>query len=302
MSTVRTPPQQSVRPHSTILSYLLVLVFAIVVSFFAGSCWSRGPMSPNQASQVAEGDSKTILTGATNNTNETTSDNVHIYFLLDRSGSMGRIAVDVIEGFNAFVKEQQLTSPNDDETSLTMTLIQFDSENPQEVVFSGRAIESVPPLTSSTFQPRSATPLYDALGRTISMAEKTNAANERIVVVTFSDGLENASKEHSRKSVFDRITTLRDAGWTFVFLGANQDSYNEGGGMGFNAANTQNFAFDREGTQRACQDVSTATKSMRYNVKKESRLSGKWYDNENFFEGSKSAEADYTSRRTSMLP
>lgn len=189
-----------------------------------------------------------------------------------------------------------------DETSLTMTLIQFDSENPHEVVFSGRAIESVPPLTSSTFQPRSATPLYDALGRTISMAEKTHVTNERIVVVTFSDGLENASKEHSRKSVFDRITTLRDAGWTFVFLGANQDSYNEGGGMGFNAANTQNFAFDREGTQRACQDVSTATKSMRYNVKKESRLSGKWYDNEDFFEGSKSAEADYTSRRTSMLP
>ncbi len=32
----------------------------------------------------------------------------HIYFLLDRSGSMESMASDVIGGFNSFIKEQAL--------------------------------------------------------------------------------------------------------------------------------------------------------------------------------------------------
>lgn len=283
---MRAPSQQNARPYSTILGYLLVVLFAAVVSFWAGASWSQ-TLASSPASHAAGEIHKTILNGS-NGTNA--SENVHIYFLLDRSGSMQSIASDVIKGFNAFVKEQQLSSP-DDETGLTMTLIQFDSQNPHEVIFSGRDIASVPPLTSSTFQPRSMTPLFDALGRTIDMAESGHVANERIVVVTFSDGLENNSREYSRKNVFDKITTKRDAGWTFVFLGANQDSYAEAGLLGVGAANTQNFAFDGEGTALACQDVSTATRKMRSKLMK-----AESFDNEDFFEGSKSAELDYSTR------
>merc|ERR1719408_255473 len=53
----------------------------------------------------------------------------HIYFLLDRSGSMQCIADDVIGGFNSFVREQQLEST--DSAGLDMTLVQFDSKDPQ---------------------------------------------------------------------------------------------------------------------------------------------------------------------------
>merc|ERR1719265_126103 len=88
-------------------------------------------------------------------------------------------------------------------------------------------------------------------------------ADEKIVVVTFSDGQENASREFTRKSIFDRIEKLRREGWTFVFLGANQDSYGEGGKMGFGAGNTQNFAFDKTGVQAAFRSVEGAVHSMR---------------------------------------
>merc|ERR1711893_194 len=96
-----------------------------------------------------------------------------------------------------------------------------------------RDINDVAPLTADRFKPRGMTPLFDAVGDTILMAEKAQTEAELIVVVTFSDGEENASRRHSRKSIFDRIAAKRELGWTFVFLGANQDSYEEGGSLGY---------------------------------------------------------------------
>jgi len=279
------------------LSSVLILCLVVVVSFLAGAGWSRTAVKPDGVSQALG--SKHMGEANGTGSNETTVDNVHIYFLLDRSGSMSSIASDVVGGFNAFVKEQQLALS--DEVSLTMTLIQFDSQDPHEVIFSSRNIDAVPLLSKSSFQPRSMTPLYDALGHTMNMAESAHVANERIVVVTFSDGQENASREHTQKSVFDQMTSKRQLGWTFVFLGANQDSYAEGGNLGHASANTQNFAFDSQGVGAACSDMSRATKSMRSKLKQESFDNSKLYDNEDFFEGVKSAEVDYISRWSSML-
>lgn len=216
----------------------------------------------------------------------------HIYFLLDRSGSMQTIADDVVGGFNSFVQEQQRES--EESACLNMTMVQFDSRDPQEVLFSAHDIAQVPMMCPKTFQPRGATPLFDAIGGIISMAEErllTNTLNEEIVIVTFSDGHENSSKEHSRKSVFARIDAKQKEGWTFVFLGANQDSYAQGGQLGYTMANTQNFAFDSQGTQRAWEAASKATRIRRRKMKV-----GEQYDNEDFFEGEKIAEEDYKSR------
>ncbi len=61
------------------------------------------------------------------------------------------------------------------------------------------------------------------------------------LVVVFTDGEENASRQWSRDRLFRRIRKLQDKGWTFVFLGANQDSYAEGGRLGFAQGSTSNF-------------------------------------------------------------
>lgn len=51
--------------------------------------------------------------------------NLHIYFLLDRSGSMEPMADDVVGGFNGFVAAQQAEGRD-----AVMTLVQFDSQAP----------------------------------------------------------------------------------------------------------------------------------------------------------------------------
>jgi Mg-chelatase subunit ChlD len=217
----------------------------------------------------------------------------HVYFLLDRSGSMAGIADDVIGGFNTFVKEQQ--SEDSDSAGLSMTLIQFDTADPKEVVFSACDISDVPALTDKTFRPRAATPLFDAMGGIISMAEaaeKTGKQEEQVVIVTFSDGMENASVEHSKSSIFAKIESKQKDGWTFVFLGANQDSYASGGGIGMKGANIQNFAYDGKGAQEAWSAISGATQSMRRKVQ------ARKYDNDDFFDGVKTAEADLQTRKS----
>mmetsp|Transcript_47419 Transcript_47419/g.88313 ORF Transcript_47419/g.88313 Transcript_47419/m.88313 type:complete len:317 (-) Transcript_47419:319-1269(-) len=215
----------------------------------------------------------------------------HVFFLLDRSGSMHFIADDVIGGFNSFVEEQQKASS--ESAGLDMTMVQFDSEDPKQIVFADRDIEDVSQLCSKTFQPRGMTPLFDSLGGIIAMAEDAAALDKQIVIVTFSDGKENASREHSRKCIMSRVAAKQEEGWTFVFLGANQDSYAQAGQLGLSRANIQNFKFDSYGTQQAWASVSGSTSKMRSELQ---RMGRGMYNNKDFFDGVKAAETDYQSR------
>jgi Mg-chelatase subunit ChlD len=157
----------------------------------------------------------------------------HIYFLLDRSGSMESMRDDVIGGFNAFLREQVA-----DGRDAVMTLVQFDSGNSHEVLVDAAPLETVSPLTRGTFEPRGGTPLFDAMGTLIIEASRraeVEDGRETVIFVTFTDGEENASSEFSKDKVFLLVDERTKKGWTFVYLGANQDSYREGGRVGFSA-------------------------------------------------------------------
>ncbi|MDQ6945076.1 MAG: VWA domain-containing protein [Actinomycetota bacterium] len=142
----------------------------------------------------------------------------HIYFVLDRSGSMQSIASDVIGGFNGFVAAQRA---NGDDA--VMTVVQFDTQDPHEVLGGARPIAAVAELSAATYLPRSGTPLYDAMGHTIADAtirvEQRRAAGldaEEIIFVTFTDGHENQSVEYTRQMIFDLMKKRQDDEWTFA--------------------------------------------------------------------------------------
>ena len=88
----------------------------------------------------------------------TRSDLTHLYFLLDRSGSMQSIKSDIEGGFAAFVDEQR-KAPGDCLASLS----QFDDA--YEVVYADRPLSDVPALD---LRPRNMTALHDAMGRLIA--------------------------------------------------------------------------------------------------------------------------------------
>lgn len=300
MSTVRVQAPPS---SKWTRSHVVIVVAIALASFLIGLSFSSSTVSKATSHSASRTGAPIAWVSASpsdsTNTTANATESAHIYFLLDRSGSMRQVASDVIAGFNSFVDEQRIAASG--VAKLKMTLIQFDSQNAHEVVFSGREIGDVPHLTAQTFMPRAATPLYDALGRTITTAALAHTPDERIVLVTFSDGKENASREHTRQSIFALIGAKQDDGWTFVFLGANQDSYAEGGGLGFSASNTQNFAFDGTGVKTAYTSMSTAMSSMRRKLTSVGSSGPEAdYDSRDFFEGEKIAEADFSTRTKSF--
>jgi len=218
---------------------------------------------------------------------------IHIYFVLDRSGSMQVIASDVIGGFNSFLDTQKA-----DGADALMTLVQFDSQDPHEVLADSVGIEAVRELERSSFVPRGGTPLYDAMGHTIADAtirvEKRRAEDlppEEILFVTFTDGEENQSVEYDREKIFELIKRREADGWTFAYLGANQDAYAEGAKVGYAAASTQGFVGDAAGTAAAFASLTSAVVTRRGKIR-----TGAHYDNRDLFEGLKEAEEDMKHR------
>lgn len=192
------------------------------------------------------------------------NDYTHVSIVLDRSGSMARIANDTIGGFNYFI-ETQKTVPGE----CTVTLVQFDSQA-IETIINAVPVREVKPLDNRTFQPRANTPLYDAIGQTINATGKflkdkdESQRPEKVVFVIITDGLENASVQFNQRWVFDMIQHQREVyKWEFVFIGANQDALATGRSIGVPAANSYTNAHNSAGTAAMYAHLTDNTKRYR---------------------------------------
>ncbi|MHB8967630.1 MAG: vWA domain-containing protein [Thermoleophilia bacterium] len=169
----------------------------------------------------------------------------HISVILDRTGSMEPIRDDIIEGFNAFLVDQR-NLPG----TASMTLVQFDSVDPYEIIHHFKLLAAVSPLTRDTYVPRAATPLLDAIGRGINDLDETlaeiaeNDRPEHIVVVVITDGQENASKEFRKDTIIKMVTRHQEEfRWQFVFLSADLDSIKDAISYGMHHSSV--IAFDK---------------------------------------------------------
>lgn len=199
---------------------------------------------------------------------------VHIAVVLDRSGSMSGIADDIVGGFNEYLRRQQ-ERPGD----ARVTLVQFDGEDPFEVLTDGLDVKRVRPLTRDSYRPRGNTPLFDAVGRMITRLDadiahrsRTGKPTEDPIVVIITDGLENASREFDRGTVFSMVERRRRDGWVFVFLGADQDAYAEGGRMGFAGSNSLGWEKNPAAVQRMYDNLETSTGRHREKARARRRM------------------------------
>ena len=182
----------------------------------------------------------------------TRADLTHLYFLLDRSGSMQSIKSDIEGGFAAFIEEQR-KAPGE----CRVTLAQFDDE--YDVVYSARPLADVPPLD---LKPRNMTALLDAMGRLITSAGAGLAAlpeAERpgtVIVAIMTDGLENASHEWTHPAIRALVEQqTKDYEWQFMYLGADQDAVEVGKGLGVAAGASVTYS---RGKSRAAMSMAGA--------------------------------------------
>lgn len=188
----------------------------------------------------------------------TSNDLTHIYFLLDRSGSMQTIKTDTQGGFAAFIEEQRATPGR-----CQVTLAQFDDV--YEVVYSGVPIGEVPPLE---LQPRSNTALLDAMGKLITDAGTELAAlpeEQRpgiVIVAIMTDGRENASREWTHPAIKALVEQqTKTYNWQFLYMGADQDAIEVGTSLG--VADDYSVTYGRGSTRKVMATTSGKVSSYR---------------------------------------
>ena len=203
---------------------------------------------------------------------------IHNMLILDESGSMHSIYHQALTGANETIqstREAQNRYPDQDHR---FTFVTFNTVDPNiKTVIDDQPVVEVKDLTKAEYNPNACTPLYDAMGMSISALERKVKEGDKVLVTIITDGLENASREYSGKAIKEMVDRLRAKGWTFVYIGANQDAVEVAKELSIE--NSLNFLASIEGTQamfarhRRSKDI--------YYEKIERREA--WFSDEDFF-------------------
>jgi hypothetical protein len=171
----------------------------------------------------------------------------------------------MVGGFNTFLDEQKRV-----DGAARVTLVQFDSEDPFEVLIDGEDLATVSDLDPARYIPRGTTPLFDAVGKMIARIDHSILTRadaglpiEDQVVLVVTDGFENASREYSGGMIADLIKARRERAWAFVFLGSDESTYAEGARMGVARYSTDKFDKSGPGTREMMRKFSSETVAYR---------------------------------------
>ena len=181
---------------------------------------------------------------------------VNIIFILDESGSMGRIAEEAVSGYNKFIEEQKKLD-GVAEVSL------FTFSNAVKCVKDREPLQVSSDLVAcDQYYPGGMTALYDAIGTVIS---KFKNEKKNTVMCILTDGEENSSKEYSYDQVKKLLSEVQDElNWDVTFLGANiKEMEKFTSSIGIKAGKSIAFEASAEGITRAYATMNICASTAR---------------------------------------
>ncbi|MEO0607995.1 MAG: vWA domain-containing protein [Pseudomonadota bacterium] len=158
---------------------------------------------------------------------------VSSYILLDRTGSMSDIWDEALGSVNAYAEAVGKVEDGEaDDLETTVTLAAFDYQEgfQFDVLRKDVTPDAWATVTNDDVSPRGMTPLFDAINRTITLAEADNP--EKAVIVIMTDGHENSSREVTRAGAKAALDRAEARGWEVVFLGAEFASFGDADAVG----------------------------------------------------------------------
>lgn len=135
---------------------------------------------------------------------------VDVMFVFDRSGSCWGTELDMMRGFNNFIKHEK-----DERNEDFITVSLFDHEN--KVVYDRTPVNKVNGLE---YQVRGNTALYDSLCENLKSLQRKKDDNTEVIVVIMTDGVDNSSYKYDINKTRELISDFKRQGWNFIFLGA----------------------------------------------------------------------------------
>ena len=193
---------------------------------------------------------------------------LHVTLILDESGSMQECKGAAIAGFNHYLGTLKSERAY---TQVTLTLF---NSGKTEVRYRNVPVSAVQELDVETYRPNDTTPLYDAIGHTLTAARQQAPAEAKKLCVILTDGLENASQEFDRKKIFAMIKECKQEGWIFLYLGADHDVWAAGESLG--VAQENRIAFNKKDVGDTFNKLSINTAN--YRRRKQSEHAPIWDD------------------------
>jgi len=166
--------------------------------------------------------------------------------ILDESGSMSCIKRQALTGLNETLQTIRNAQEKYPDQEQLVSIVPFESGNIR-LLRDKVSINEVQDLRPEEYNPGACTPLYDAIGFGIQSINKSVGENDSVLVTIITDGYENASREFSGKAIAMLIDELKQKGWLFTYIGANQDAIAVAQSM--NISNALNFVQDEDGTR-----------------------------------------------------
>ncbi len=149
---------------------------------------------------------------------------VHNLIILDESGSMESIKEPIISGFNELVQTIKGIEKDYPEQEHFITFVTFNGRERRVVHFTEPA-SKLEMIDGSKYQPNASTPLYDAMGDSMTSLKQALAkrTDYNVLVTILTDGEENASKEYKGDAIKKLVEEMKMSGWTFTYIGTDHD-------------------------------------------------------------------------------
>lgn len=140
----------------------------------------------------------------------------NIILILDKSGSMDSAREAVISSLNEY-----LGTLRKDDNRYNLTVAAFNTE--LDYMVKDEDLDDVERFHKSDYKPDGMTALYDSVCKVLKKYRDNEGKN---LCVIMTDGYENASMDYDEKDMQKLVKKLEKTDlWSFVYMGANQDSY-----------------------------------------------------------------------------
>jgi hypothetical protein len=175
--------------------------------------------------------------------------NVYNVIILDESGSMSSIYNETLASINEVLGGIRKNQEEFLDQKHFVTIVTFEGSGMSGVRTRRDRVPvgTVAPFERKDYTPGGCTPLYDAMGKTLSELEGLVHPDDKVSVTVITDGMENSSCEYSGKIIKNMVSRLREKGWGVAYIGANQDSVEVARSL--NIGNALNFSATSAGVE-----------------------------------------------------
>lgn len=212
-------------------------------------------------------------------------DETRIYnlIILDESGSMDAIRSQALSGANETLQTIRAAQQENPDDHQMITLVTFDTGARRpfvRTIIDTEKIEEVQDLTPEQYQPYGGTPLYDAMGLSITALRELVKEGDHVLVTVITDGFENSSHHYTADMVKEMVEALTAQGWVFTYIGANQDSGQTASAVGIKS--TMDFKATVEGSAIMFDKMRSSSREYYKKVRRQ-KMTGEVIDFEDDF-------------------